>query len=332
MTKPFSLPKPTFILSIHRSGSTLLQSLLDGHSELIVDVGDSHFFHFLPKFVKLKSSSKIRFFKDVIISKYLNEYSLYYQEYLSHISLPKFQESFDKYLTNSNVSCNDLFDAYIYAMARTSNQKKEAKYFISKVLKNEYSKEFILNSWPDVKIIYLFRDPRDIYASFKVRDKKNNRIVTEVNAFAFSWKKSFQTFNYYSHKLTSTNCLMIRYEDLVMEQSKTMSKIISFLNIDYDKTLLNPTKGNGSVKWLGNAASGIKKNNVDKIDRKKYLSILNKEEINEIESLLSFEMNYLGYKLTSKPSAQFIYPLSRIKNFFRKIKHGIIDKRLAKGL
>ena len=52
---------------------------------------------------------------------------------------------------------------------------------------------------------------------------------------------------------------MIRYEDLVMEQSKTMSKIISFLNIDYDKTLLNPTKGNGSVKWLGNAASGIKK-------------------------------------------------------------------------
>ena len=93
-----------------------------------------------------------------------------------------------------------------------------------------------------------------------------------------------------------------------------------------------PPKGNGSVKWLGNAASGQKKNNVDKIDRKKYLSILTRKEINEIESLLTLEMNYLGYKLTSKPSDQFIYPLSRMKNFFRKIKHDITDKRLAKAL
>ena len=148
------------------------------------------FFIFLPKFVKLKSSSKIRFFKDVIISKYLNEYSLYYQEYLSHISLPKFQESFDKYLTNSNVSCT-MISLMLTSMQWQGHQikKKEARYFISKILKNEYSKEFIFNSWPDVKIIYLFRDPRDVYASFKVRDEKNNRIVTEVNALAFSWKK-----------------------------------------------------------------------------------------------------------------------------------------------
>ena len=39
---------------------------------------------------------------------------MYCQDYLPHNFLPKFQESFDKYLTNSNASCNALFDAFLY--------------------------------------------------------------------------------------------------------------------------------------------------------------------------------------------------------------------------
>ena len=82
----------------------------------------------------------------------------------------------------------------------------------------------------------------------------------------------------------------------------TLSKIISFLNINDDKSLQYPTKGNGSVKWLRNTASRLERNNVDKIDKNKYRSILNKEKFNEIESLLTQKMNYLGYKLTAKLS------------------------------
>ena len=106
----------------------------------------------------------------------------------------------------------------LYTMANKSNQNRKTKYFIGNILKNRYSKDFIPNSCYDVKIIYLSRDPKDIYASFKLRDEKNNRSATEINALVSSWEKSFQTFEYHLKKLTSTNCLMIRYEDLVMEQ------------------------------------------------------------------------------------------------------------------
>ena len=78
------------------------------------------------------------------------------------------------------------------------------------------------------------------------------------------------------------------------------------------------TKGNGKIKWLGNAASGIKKTKIDSLEKKKYKRILTLNEIGAIEQNLKKEMNYLNYSLDKK-DAKFIPNLSlKTKNFLRK--------------
>ena len=74
--------KKLHILSIHRSGSTLFQSLLDGHPELVVDIADSKFFDKLPELVNLNPSKRVGYFKKIIINYIFNENSKYYQENL----------------------------------------------------------------------------------------------------------------------------------------------------------------------------------------------------------------------------------------------------------
>ena len=81
--------KKLHILSIHRSGSTLFQSLLDGHPELIVDIADSKFFDQLPKFVNLNPSERVGYFKKIIINYIFNEILSEYQQTRINVLLGK---------------------------------------------------------------------------------------------------------------------------------------------------------------------------------------------------------------------------------------------------
>jgi hypothetical protein len=307
-----------------------LQSLLDGHPELLVDVADSSFFNYVPELEQLRDEDKSNYYKNIIMSHIFNKESKYYQELLSHISIKHLMGAFDE-SCNSRVTSTlkDYFESYIYALGVGSKRElNKHKYFIDKTLKNEYSRFIIPQWWPNVKIIYLFRDPRDVYSSYKTRDKMNNRKITKVDALAFTWEKSVETALYYENKLNESQCLIIKYEDLVSEKKKVMNKVASFLGISYDKILLEPTKGNGTKKWMGNPASGIKKNHVDTREKNKYRTILTNKEINEIEHLLSHQMQSLNYIMENKNTNYYFYPISRFKNKIRHFKINQYESRI----
>ena len=55
------------------------------------------------------------------------------------------------------------------------------------------------------------------------------------------------------------NILVLEYEDLVENKESIIKSVANFLDIKLNDILFIPTKGNGKIKWLGNAASGNKK-------------------------------------------------------------------------
>jgi len=44
---------------------------------------------------------------------------------------------------------------------------------------------------------FIFRDPRDVYASVITRDIQNKRKITSTSAISFQWLKSYRTFRQY---------------------------------------------------------------------------------------------------------------------------------------
>ena len=310
--------KKLHILSIHRSGSTLFQSLLDGHPELIVDIADSKFFDKLPELVSLNPSERVGYFKKIIINYIFNENSKYYQDFLSHIDIDQLHENFDQLVSN-NYNYPQLYKAYFEALGNSSKIINEnSKYIVDKILKNELYCDLMIKWWPNSKIIYICRDPRDVYASYKIRDIKNSRTVTKVDALVYTWGNSVKNAIRLANGYMKNNILVLRYEDLVENKESIIKSVANFLNIKLNDILFIPTKGNGKIKWLGNAASGRKKTTIDSLEKEKYKRVLTLNEIGAIEQNLKKEMNYLNYSL-DKEDTKFIPNLSlKTKNFLRK--------------
>lgn len=303
---------------------------MDGHDELIVDVADSRYFPSLSKISNKNSLERINIYKEEIIPHIFSLKSNYFRDYLSHISIDTLSESFDTYLKNKSGSFFNLFNAYVYALKIASNYtNSNPKYYVDKTLKSEYSKMIIPKWWPNVKMLCLVRDPRDIYASYMKRDMKNKRPLTKVDALVFTWKKSIESFQYYLKWLGSEQCMLVKYEELVSNQEKNMSNIASFLEIQFNDSILTPTKGHGHVSWLGNAATGKKKQGIDSNEKNKYEKYLSYKEINKIETLLEKEMNWIGYNLKTKPRSKINFPISIAKNQIRKYKYSIKGQLLV---
>lgn len=97
---------------------------------------------------------------------------------------------------------------------------------------------------PNLKVINVIRDPRDVYASTIIKKETyipdyildSNQWVTKqkflstekIDHFIKIQKMQFDNYK----KEDSENILNIRYEDLVLDYDKTKSKIFNFLKID----------------------------------------------------------------------------------------------------
>jgi len=162
------------------------------------------------------------------------------------------------------------------------------------ILAEEYIPYFLNNN---IKVIHVIRDPRDLIVSLNFG--KGEYFTGGKRPVLYSirgWRKSVafaiqcQNHPYYT---------LIRYEDLVLNFSDTMTKCMHFLNIenhfDSDSIIIKDQFGK---EWSSNSSfqntSVINKDAVNK-----FTKFLDKETISYIEKTCQFELQYLNYKLTN---------------------------------
>ncbi len=121
----FDTLTPVFILSIPRSGTTLVQSLLDGHPQLIIDVADSHFYKYYQRANKLTFDQQIEFAELHMISHIFNEKSQYYKDYLAHISIVEFKQAFRTRARQLGGTPKDFMESYYWALGEISGTLQE---------------------------------------------------------------------------------------------------------------------------------------------------------------------------------------------------------------
>ena len=295
---------PVFICGLNRTGTTLLMALLDGHPQMVVAPSETHFFlHFLPTARHLSQEKRIKLAREILL-EVIDTDNMYYQKFLSHVPVGQTVDVLFE-LSQSAREVQDLLPAAIFAYGLASNQvSQETRYWVEKTPSNEFFADLIFRFWPNAKCIHMVRDPRDHFASLKMRARRNGEPLPSPLISSLEWLRSVKQGKQNSRIYGVQRYLLIRFEDLLRSPEEVMEVICSFLSIEKHSSLFAPTKGGGKVDWAGNAANGKVYGGIDPSVIGRWTRVLTSREVLTIESSTANMMKTFSYDITY--SAAFV--------------------------
>jgi len=282
---------PVMICGYPKSGTTLLLALLDRHPELLVFPEEGKFFKRelretgTPTVEEALSRTGARGLRHDEIRPTSG-----YRDY-SSIDFGLYEEAVQREWAASDHSWRALFEAIIFAYGEITDQLA-ASYWVEKTPRNERHLPEAQQWWPDLRAIYVLRDPRDNYCSYR-RKRPNNRRWLPVPEFVRGWCKSLVDWNAFVQ--SGGKGLLVRYCDLVESPRETLERICGFLSIDWNDSLLQPTR-NG-VGWGGNSTTGRTLDGISAAMVGRYRDELTKPIVCEIEKWLSGIARLFGWEL-----------------------------------
>ena len=259
--------KPIFIVGVGRSGTSMLQSMLNAHREITFPP-ETHFIR-----TYLSKNSEFNSVKEEMLN----------DPDLLRLDLP-LKEIIER---NSDLESfyKDLLQQYMI------NQGKE--YVGDKDPKNIEYLKLIHDIFPQATIIHIYRDPRAVIASrMKAQWSKNRPFWQHILAYktqlSYGREKGNKLFK---------NYIEIKYENLLEDTQEELKKLCKSLDLEYDANMIEFYKTSGDVvqgeeiSWKQNCFNPVMLQNIDK-----WKNELSEEQIKDIEFVLEDEMKLLGYE------------------------------------
>lgn len=228
--------KHCFLLGNPRSGTSLLRLMLDNHP-LVTSPPECGFAHWwLNKYEfwipQGKKYSEIdSFLEDILSSKKIDTWNLDRARLRQELmAIPRKQYS-------------DLVDSVYLAYARKS--MKAPTIIVDKNNYYIYHLKDLPRIWPDALYLHIVRDGRDVACSYlEVNTLQTDSpykpdLPTSLEMIAREWHQNNQNILSFLAMQGSDRSLTIRYEDLIINTADILSRICSFLKIDYSESMLN---------------------------------------------------------------------------------------------
>jgi len=317
--------KKIIVTGMYRSGTTLIQKILDCHPNInLINHGVFSFF----KILDSKYLNENIFLKDRLLgfynyTQYDSYKTLFKNIYFNKIDTEIFLKGIHNEIKTDNKLGNPSHPTIEwFNLLKDIIKEGQAHEILDNIIKtiNKYRKkncnniiysgfkelnieqflESLVNEYGNnVKMVQVIRDPRSILAS---RNYSENFILTRggrklhsLYFIAQMWKTSI----FYKYFLTNhypETFLSIYYEDLVRDTDNEIKKICDFLSIDFMPKLLNYTnykdeKGNN---WKANTSFEQKKG-FDTTSIQKWKNIIPKKVIGAFEFMCHHEMRIEGY-------------------------------------
>ena len=278
-----------FILASSRSGSTLLNSILNEHQS-IIGLNELHYFD------KINTSPNKILNKDLIISYSSKLFSIYNRDSWANIDDRDINDA-NKFISSLNHTQINGFQLYRKFTAYISNINN-VNYIVDQTGKYIHFFKGIRSNLENAKFIYIYRDPRAVMLSQKFRWKirfrgsKNVPLIDSARTFANYHPITISyLWNLDNNILDESNSsiLFVSYEDLIESPSKQIKLICNFLGINFDKKMLK-IKQITSSHISDGVKTGFVRDNISTWKNK-----LSKTEIwinQKINSLLMEKLNY----------------------------------------
>ena len=293
------LPKACFILSSPRSGSTLLRVMLAGHPQLLS-----------PPELHLLPFSTMRERKEDLEHSHLGEGLQRLLMDIDSLSPSESQNLVEQWESESL----PISDVYRYIQSKLSGKvlvDKSPSYAMNLSVLNQLDGLF-----EEVRVVHLIRNPIPVIESFvKMRmdkllgfaDQNPYELAEEI------WKNSNSNIEFLGQQLGHHQFMSLRYEDLVTSPESSLRPLCEFLDIPFDKQLLNPYQGERLTDGLHQQSMGVGDPNFlqhSAIDP----SLAANWNSNDLRHQLSPETielaNSYGYSLKSQSTNPIIPPIS----------------------
>ncbi len=260
--------RPIFIVGVGRSGTSLLQSMLNAHGDIAFPPET----HFIRNYIGKKMSWQGARRK-IPDDPYLQNLGLDLRRLLDESSKP--------------------VDFYRRAMRRYAEGKDKA-FVGDKDPKNLEHLKTLRRYFPGALVIHVYRDPRAVVASrLKAEWSKDSPLWQHILAYKAQW--GYMT----DHAgLFGGDYIAVKYEELVSRPKDELRRILEKLGLEFEERMLEFFRSSDEVvkgeemNWKENLYHPVMTENIDKWRRE-----LSEQQRRRIESALDPEMARCGYEI-----------------------------------
>lgn len=288
-----------FVGGAPRSGTTLIQRILNAHSDIYGG----------PELDKIRNIVDLR--------------NLFHFSIDNGMNTPFFtKESVDQKFANF---ISSLFDDVL--------EQKKKKYISEKTPNNILCFDTLLALFPKAKFIFIYRDPRAIVASMKEVKRKAKEKNQKIPHFTLSAKKSVHFINRFwqkgfeAYELNKERVFLMQYERLVSEPEAILKELCIYLNVVFEENLLAPNEENfdrwtsKDTIWYDNKKMN---RNIDVSDKDKWKSTLTPYEILTVnQSIYKHQIIQNTYNLDDK-STFFVEFRYKINQFLEQLASSLL--------
>jgi hypothetical protein len=220
-----------FILSIERTGSTLLSTMLNMHPNILSTYEEPFAFTLYPKYKNVTS------WNSGTIKQYCKDFYLFNEGFLE-MQFGTAQDLIAVLEKYKAVLTWDLVFKLTYYNFFPAKNKDEINTIVDKQLIFHTFLEEAAGIYPESKFIVLHRDPRD---NALVRWRKARREKKDISYcnFALTWNYTYNRIAEKRKTIGQERFLDVKYEDLVSSPEEELKKICAFLDLPYREIMLS---------------------------------------------------------------------------------------------
>ncbi|MFM9264070.1 sulfotransferase [Tychonema sp. BBK16] len=265
--------KRIFLVGAPRSGTTILQSLLAAHPE-IISFPESKFFHYLlyEEFATNLPTRLTKFFRD-------------------EIKRPEFLHDFDNSQTEENKAA--WFVGILDGLAVEENKS----IWLEKTPEHIYFIDDIERLVPDAKFIHILRNGMDTIASMYEATRDFSELwggVWDLEHCIERWKYAVLTSHKYVNK---SHHILVKYEELIDNKNLVLATICDFIGIEYNSAMLINYKAKAAnlslnLPWHQGIQRDIQSTKVHK-----YQGIFNSNQLQSILTQIQWVNSEVAYQL-----------------------------------
>lgn len=284
----------------HRSGTTLVQELLDGHPELLVLPSEGTYF---TSFAYAARPSPAAHDVDRFIADWIGR--LVDPNYEPHFKLGRSGSdgnpgvALARYILGWQASLCDarpehaqfaLLLALIVAFKEVTAAATTPRLWVEKTPLNErYVHRF--GAFPRARYIHVVRDPRPTLGSLREIYRAAGKRAFHAAEHARSIGRSLELAHENGTQL-GDRYLVVRYEDLTEDASREMERIRRFLGISPGATLSTPTVMGLAVR----SNSSFRRCDAGAIERARQTDMLGEADRRLVSALTGAAARFFGYE------------------------------------